>query len=109
MIEAYLECDSNGKVLMKQLMAYEAGERLKPPLITVRDNRLTAKSVTDSMSIYMALRDRYTEKNSGEIREVVREVKVNVLTGWQRLRIGIGSLMLLLLPLALYLKIKGKL
>lgn len=107
-LQAYLECDSNGKVLLKQLLAYEAGERLKPPKIVIRDNVLKAEAKTDSMAVYLALKDRYFERNAGMEREVVRRVEVNVLTGWQKFRIGIGNVILILFPLAVYLKIKGR-
>lgn len=104
--KALLECDSTGNVLIRQLAEYKAGERLKPPRINVQDNVLTATAETDSLSIYLALKDRYAERADTVYIDKSKIIEVNRLNGWQKFRIWIGNVMLIIIPIVIYLKIK---
>lgn len=106
MVKALLECDSVGNVLIKQLTKYEAGERLKPPKINVSDNILTATSEIDSMSVYLTLKDRYVERADTLKIIEMKEVEVNWLNSWQKFRLWIGNIVLILIPVGIYFKIK---
>ena len=84
-----LECDSVGQVQMRRLMEYQAGNRLKPPDIEVRDNVLTATAQADSMAIYLTLKDRIERHTS--TRKEFQVVEVNRLNTWQRTWMRIGQ------------------
>lgn len=106
MVKSLLECDSVGNVLIKQLTEYQTGERLKPPKVDISDNILTATAEIDSMSIYLSLKDRYVERaETSKIMEM-KEVEVNRLNGWQKFRLWIGNIALILIPVGIYFKIK---
>ena len=89
MLRALLECDSVGQVQMRRLMEYQAGNRLKPPDIEVRDNVLTATAQADSMAIYLTLKDRIERHTS--TRKEFQVVEVNRLNTWQRTWMRIGQ------------------
>jgi len=106
LIRALLECDSVGQVHIKNLLDYQAGNRLKPPQIHVENNILTAISQADSIQIYLTLKERYTEK---QMDNKVTEYKyINYLTRWQKIRLWAANLLLIILPVygALYFKFK---
>lgn len=109
MLRALVECDSLGQVRMRELLEYHAGERVRPPKVTIRDNVLTASAEVDSISVYMTLKDRY-ESHRGVTETIVTQiVEVNRLTWWQQLWIGIGkSIALGLVILAAYKLFKSK-
>jgi len=86
MLRALLECDSVGQVQMRRLMEYQAGNRLRPPDIEVRDNVLTATAQADSMAIYLTLKERHTST-----RKEFQVVEVNRQNTWQRTWMRIGQ------------------
>ena len=89
MLRALLECDSVGQVQMRRLMEYQAGNRLRPPDIEVRDNVLTATAQADSMAIYLTLKDRIERHTS--TRKEFQVVEVNRQNTWQRTWMRIGQ------------------
>lgn len=97
MIRALLECDSLGQVQMKRLLEWEAGKRLKPPEVTLKDNVLTATAAVDSTAIYLTLKERLERHVS--TRKEVQIVEVNRLNTWQRTWMRIGQLTAVLLIL----------
>lgn len=98
MIRALLECDSLGQVQMRRLLDYEAGTRLNPPDIELRDNILTATAEVDSMAVYLRLKDRIERHTS--TRAEVQIVEVNRLNTWQKTWMRIGQVSALLLVVA---------
>lgn len=106
MLKALVECDSVGNVLLKQIAAYETGKHIKPPEIDIQDNVLTATAKVDSLSIYLILKDRYVERSDTSSKQETKIVEVNRLTGWQKFRLWIGNLVLVIIPIFIYLKIK---
>lgn len=92
MIQALIECDSLGRTHLKQLVSYQAGDRLKPPEITIKDNIITASARVDSLNIYLQLKDRYKEVRKAEI--ITKVVEVNKLTRWQRFIYTLGCVAL---------------
>lgn len=97
MLQALLECDSTGNVLIRQLLDYRVGKRLKPPQAEIKDNILTAKAETDTLDIHLFL-DSYYERMERLLNE--REtIQVNVLTKWQEMRLQMANIVLIILPL----------
>lgn len=90
MLRALLECDSLGQVQMKRLLEWEAGLRLKPPAVTVKNNVLTATAAVDSMAIYFTLKDRLERHLT--TRKEVQILEVNRLSGWQRTWMRFGQI-----------------
>lgn len=90
MIQALIECDSLGRAHLKQLISYVNGERLNPPTIVIKDNILTSTVKTDSLAIYLALKDTY--KTDVKVRTETKIVEVNILTWWQRYWIKSGKI-----------------
>lgn len=93
MIQALLECDSLGKVHLKELIGYRAGDKLRPPTLTIRDNVLTATAVVDSLQIRIEWLERelYTVKSATYVE--YRDVPVNYTTWWQKLWIALGQIL----------------
>ena len=96
LIRALLECDSIGQVYIKNLLDYQAGSRLKPPQISLSNNILTAISEADSLLIYLTLKERYTEKQVDN--KATEYIYINYLTKWQKVRLWIANLLLIILP-----------
>lgn len=89
-IEMLLECDSVGKVRMKELISYRSGDRTPPPKVIIRENILYAESKVDSMNVYLSMKDRYTEAVVAKKEIIVQQV--NVLSWWQTLWVWIGKI-----------------
>ncbi len=108
LINALLECDSIGNVLLKQITAYEAGKHVKPPRLDIQDNVLTATVKVDSFGIFMTLRDRYMERTDFMESQEKEIVYVNRLNGWQKFRIWIGNIVLILIPVGVFIYLRTK-
>lgn len=92
LLQALIECDSLGRARLSRLLYYEAGERMGPPTVAISDNVLTAKAGVDSLKIYAELKDRYEEHRTRET--VVETVEVNRPTTWQKVRMRLGEVMM---------------
>ncbi len=103
-IKALLSCDSVGNVLLKQIAAYEAGMHVQPPQIDIRDNVLTAMARVDSFGIYMTFRERYVERTDFTESREKEIVYVNRLTGWQKFRIRLANVVLVVVPVYIVFK-----
>lgn len=92
MIQALVECDSMGQAHIKKLLDYNAGERLKPPELEIKNNIITSIAKIDSTEIYLTLRDRH--KESMKSVEIINTVEVNRLTAWQKWMCTLGHIVL---------------
>ncbi len=63
--------------------------------LALKDNRLTAKAVVDSMGIYLTYKDRYKEEVKVQTIETVIEKEVNILHWWQKALMWAGAIALL--------------
>lgn len=96
LLKALLKCDSLGQISIMEILEYQAGNRLKPPDVKIKDNVLEATAYADSLEIYLKLKDYYKERN--EAVTITEYIEVNKLTGWQKIRIYIANAVLILLP-----------
>lgn len=106
LVRALVECDSTGRAHLTRLLEYRAGERVRVPEVRLSDNILTATATVDSMSIYLAMKDRFTERVRTEYIESVRTVEVNRLNRWQKFWMRTGQIMLLALTAGLFLRLR---
>lgn len=97
LLKALLKCDSLGQVSMMEILEYQAGNRLKPPDVKIKDNVLEATAYADSLEIYLKLKDYYKERN--EAVTITEYIEVNKLTNWQKIRIYIANAIFILLPM----------
>lgn len=105
LIRAYLECDSLGRVRVRQLAEFRAGRRLQPPAINIQDNVLTATATTDSLNLYLQLRERYESHHNTRDTAITVVQTVNRLTWWQTLWVWAGRGFAALLGAAIIYKL----
>lgn len=96
-IQALIECDSLGQAHLKELLRYKAGAHAKPPKIHLEKNILTAKSITDSASIRLQIKDKSEKRTYTETDKEVQVIEVNKLTRWQKFWMRAGQLSVLIL------------
>lgn len=92
MLQMLIECDSLGQAHLTQLLHYQAGDKLKPPNLKIKDNVITAIAEVDSMSIYLQLKDKYKEVRRAET--TTKTVEINRLTKWQKMMCTLGYISL---------------
>lgn len=88
-VQALLECDSTGQARLAEIRTLKESARVRQTL-ALKDNKLTAKSVVDSMGIYLTYKERYREEQKSQIVETVIEKEVNVLRWWQKSLMALG-------------------
>ena len=64
--------------------------------LALKDNKLTAKVIVDSMGIYLTYKERHKEEQKVQTIETVIEKEVNVLKWWQKALMSIGSMTMIL-------------
>ncbi len=103
-IRAYLECDKEGRVFMKELQEYKSGKNLNIPHLSVKNNVMTSTCIVDSMIVYHIIKSRLSTKET--IKE--KTVTINVLTPFQKFRCNafwIESALLLFILFLIFKKI----
>lgn len=81
-IQALIKCDSTGQARLEEIRTLKESARVRQALV-LRDNKLTATSIVDSMGIYMTYKERYREDQKVQVVETVIEKEINVLK-WGR-------------------------
>lgn len=105
---ALIECDENGKAIMKELEAYKAGKNVSVPQVKISNNKLTAACKVDSLAVFNHYLKHFKTEVKYRDREVTREVRVNYLTPFQKNEIKgfyIASFLLLIVGAAFIYKI----
>lgn len=107
---ALLECDSVGKIRVKQIQDYYAGQFVKPKII-IKDNYVQLDCKVDSAKVYVAWKEKHEISISST--NTVKVDRQNYLTGWQWFqvwcgRIGISILLIVVIIFVIkaYTKIK---
>lgn len=88
-VQALIRCDSTGQARLEEIRTLKESARVRQTL-ALKGNKLTAKSVVDSMGIYLTYKERYREEQKAQIVETVIEKEVNVLKWWQKLLMSLG-------------------
>lgn len=57
-VQALIMCDSTGRARLEEIRTLKESARIRQTL-ALKDNKLTAKSVVDSMGIYLTYKERY--------------------------------------------------
>ena len=89
-VQALIKCDSTGQARLEEIRTLKESARVQQTL-ALKDNRLTAKTVVDSMGIYLTYKERHKEEQKIQVVETVIEKEVNILRWWQKALIWIGT------------------
>jgi hypothetical protein len=104
--QALLECDSAGKILVKEMAILEGKLHAKAKII-VKDNVVMAECQCDSVNIYLQLRDRYQTTAINTV-EIVPQLIEKELTWMQKALIGLGAFYLVVIVIGTFLIIRKK-
>lgn len=89
-VQALIMCDSTGRARLEEIRTLKESVRVQQTL-ALKENKLTAKAVVDSMGIYLTYKERYKEEQKVQIIETVIEKEVNVLKWWQKALMWMGA------------------
>lgn len=95
-VQALIRCDSTGRARLEEIRTLKESARVRQTL-ALKGNKLTAKSVVDSMGIYMTYKERYREDQKVQVVETVIEKEVNVLKWWQKALMATGAVSMIIL------------
>ena len=86
-LKALLECNAQGQVVLKELQDYKTGKSINVPLVKVKNNVLTATCNVDSIAVFNHYSKHFKKEVQYKDRKVIKEVRVNYLTGFQKAEI----------------------
>ena len=89
-VQALIKCDSTGRARLDEIRTLKESARVQQTL-ALKDNKLTAKTVVDSMGIFLTYKELYREEQKIQVVETIIEKEVNVLIWWQIALIWIGT------------------
>ncbi len=102
-VQALIKCDSTGRARLDEIRTLKESARVQQAL-ALKDNKLTAKTVVDSMGIYLTYKERHKEEHQVQTIETVIKKEVNVLKWWQKALIWIGMFSMTFLAITVVLK-----
>ena len=103
-VQALIRCDSTGRARLEEIRTLKESARVRQTL-ALKDNRLTAKTVVDSMGIYLTYKERYKEEQKVQTIETVIEKEVNILKWWQKALMWMGAVSTLIFLSSLAFKL----
>jgi len=103
-VQALIMCDSTGRARLEEIRTLKESARIRQTL-ALKDNKLTAKSVVDSMGIYLTYKERYPEEQKVQVVETIIEKEVNVLKWWQKSLMWMGAVSTLIFLTSLAFKL----
>ena len=71
-VQALIKCDSTGRARLEEIRTLKESARVRQTL-ALKDNRLTAKAVVDSMGIFLTYQERYRKEQKVQVAEAVSE------------------------------------
>ena len=98
-VQALIRCDSTGRARLEEIRTLKESARVRQTM-ALKDNRLTAKTVVDSMGIYLTYKERHKEEQKIQVVETVTEKEINVLKWWQKALMLIGVIYIILSALS---------
>lgn len=102
-IQALIRCDSTGRARLEEIRILKESARIQQTL-ALKDNRLIAKSVVDSMGIYLTYKEQHKEERQVQAIETVIEKEVNVLKWWHKALIWMGMFSMIFSVITIVLK-----
>lgn len=106
-VQALIRCDSTGRARLEEIRTLKESARFQQTL-TLKDNKLTAKAIVDSMGIYLTYKERHKEEQKVQVVETVIEKEVNILKWWQKVLMWTGivavSVFLLFLIVRIFMR-----
>lgn len=106
-VQALIKCDSTGRARLEEIRTLKESARVQQTL-ALKDNRLTAKAVVDSMGIFLTYKERYREDQKVQVVETVIEKEVNVLKWWQKALMWVGVCTILIIFTTIIFKVARK-
>ncbi len=103
-VQALIRCDSSGRTRLEEIRTLKESARVRQTL-ALKDNRLTAKAIVDSMGIYLTYKERHKEEQHVQTIDTVIEREVNVLKWWQEALMWIGIIAIVLSTLSILVHI----
>ena len=103
-VQALIRCDSTGRARLEEIRTLKESARVRQAL-ALKDNRLTAKAIVDSMGIYLTYKERHKEEQHVQAIETVIEKEVNILRWWQKALMWIGISAIVLSALSILVHI----
>lgn len=103
-VQALIKCDSTGRARLEEIRTLKESARVQQTL-ALKDNKLTAKSVVDSMGIYLTYKERYLEEQKVQVVETIIEKEGNVLKWWQKALMWIVIIAIVLSTLSILVHI----
>lgn len=94
-VQALIKCDSTGRARLEEIRTLKESARFRQTL-ALKENKLIAKSVVDSMGIYLTYKERHKEEQKVQTIETVIEKEVNVLKWWQKTLMAIGAVAMII-------------
>jgi len=79
-LKAWIECDENGKLMMKRIEEYEAGKRTTPK-VRVKDNYVELECDVDTAKIISLNREKIIR--GMQFREKLKVVEIPKMNGYQ--------------------------
>ena len=105
-VQALIKCDSTGRARLEEIRTLKESSRIQQSL-ALKDNKLTAKAVVDSLGIYLTYKERHKEEQQVRTIESVIEKEVNVLKWWQKTLMAIGSVAMILFASTIIVRFIG--
>ncbi len=102
-VQALIRCDSTGRARLEEIRTLKESARVRQTL-ALKDNRLTAKTVVDSMGIYLTYKERHKEEQKIQVVETVTEKEINVLKWWQKALMWVGIISIVLSALSIIIR-----
>ncbi len=102
-VQALIRCDSTGRARLEEIRTLKESARVRQTL-ALKDNRLTAKTVVDSMGIYLTYKERHKEEQKIQVVETVIEKEINVLKWWQKALMWVGIISIALSALSIIIR-----
>ena len=103
-VQALIRCDSTGRARLEEIRTLRESARVQQTL-NLKDNKLTAMAVVDSMGIYLTYKERYKEEQKVQTIETVIEKEVNILKWWQKALMWMGAVSTLIFLSSLAFKL----